>query len=165
MVHVAPGSPGSGSSRVTRPRASVIEGDRVTAIHRVRRERAIRDAVRAGPATPRSGSSAWRELLPDRRQRRRSSGRSSRERRRRRLIDAANGPPIWRIGSRRLGAAAPRHDRADVVFTGAALVLLLLRSYDLTAGLCVLALAFSGVGGGGPLLGAETRSCRSAPGC
>jgi GAF domain-containing protein len=44
-----------------------------------------------------------------------------------------------------------------VVFTGAALLLLLMRSYDLTAGLCVLALAFSAVGGGGPLLGAEPR--------
>ena len=41
------------------------------------------------------------------------------------------------------------------VFTGAAALLLLMRSYDLTAGLCVLALAFSGVGGGGPLLGEE----------
>jgi eukaryotic-like serine/threonine-protein kinase len=41
------------------------------------------------------------------------------------------------------------------VFAGAALLLLLMRSYDLTAGLCVLALAFSAVGGGGPLLGAE----------
>jgi eukaryotic-like serine/threonine-protein kinase len=44
------------------------------------------------------------------------------------------------------------------VFTGAALLLLLMRSYDLTAGLCVLALAFSAVGGGGPLLGAESRT-------
>jgi tRNA A-37 threonylcarbamoyl transferase component Bud32 len=42
-----------------------------------------------------------------------------------------------------------------VVFSGAAVLLLLMRSYDLTAGLCVLALAFSAVGGGGPLLGAE----------
>jgi hypothetical protein len=41
------------------------------------------------------------------------------------------------------------------VFAGAALVLLLLRSNDLTAGLCVLALAFSAAGGGGPLFGAE----------
>ena len=41
------------------------------------------------------------------------------------------------------------------VFTGAAVVLLLMRSYDVTAGLCVLAFAFSAVGGGGPLLGAE----------
>jgi GAF domain-containing protein len=41
------------------------------------------------------------------------------------------------------------------VFTGAALLLLLMRSYDRTAGLCVLALAFSAVGGSGPLLGAE----------
>lgn len=42
-----------------------------------------------------------------------------------------------------------------VVFTGAAIVLFLLRSNDLTAALSVLALALSGVAGGGPLLGAE----------
>ena len=42
-----------------------------------------------------------------------------------------------------------------VVFVGGALVLLLLRSDDLTAGLCVLALVLSSVGSGGPLLGAE----------
>jgi tRNA A-37 threonylcarbamoyl transferase component Bud32 len=46
-----------------------------------------------------------------------------------------------------------------IVFTGAALVLFLLRSNDLTAGLVVLALALSGVAGGGPLLGVE----RSVP--
>ncbi len=42
-----------------------------------------------------------------------------------------------------------------IVFTSAAVLLLLMRGYDLTAGLCVLALAFSSVGGGGPLLGEE----------
>ncbi|MBA3298018.1 MAG: hypothetical protein H0U19_13900, partial [Acidobacteria bacterium] len=42
-----------------------------------------------------------------------------------------------------------------VVFTGAAIVLFLLRSNDLTAALSVLALALSAVAGGGPLLGAE----------
>ena len=42
-----------------------------------------------------------------------------------------------------------------VVFTGCALVLLVLRSNDLTAALSVLALALSAVGGGGPLLGVE----------
>ncbi len=42
-----------------------------------------------------------------------------------------------------------------VVFIGCALVLFLLRSHDTTAGMCVLALALSGVAGGGPLLGAE----------
>ena len=42
-----------------------------------------------------------------------------------------------------------------IVFTVAAIVLLVLRSSDLTAQLCVLALALSGVAGGGPLLGAE----------
>ena len=42
-----------------------------------------------------------------------------------------------------------------LVFTAAAVALLLLRSSDLTAHLSVLALALSGVAGGGPLLGAE----------
>ncbi len=42
-----------------------------------------------------------------------------------------------------------------LVFTGAALALLVLRSNDLTAALAVLALAFSAVSGGGPLLGVE----------
>ena len=42
-----------------------------------------------------------------------------------------------------------------LVFTVAALVLLALRSADLTAHLCVLALALSGVAGGGPLKGVE----------
>jgi hypothetical protein len=42
-----------------------------------------------------------------------------------------------------------------VVFTGGALVLLVLRSNDLTAALSVLALALSAVGGGGPLFGVE----------
>jgi eukaryotic-like serine/threonine-protein kinase len=42
-----------------------------------------------------------------------------------------------------------------IVFVGAAVALLLLRSDDLTAGLCALALALSAVGSGGPLLGAE----------
>jgi hypothetical protein len=43
-----------------------------------------------------------------------------------------------------------------VVFTGGAALLFLLRSHDLTACLAVLALALSGVAGGGPLLGEET---------
>jgi hypothetical protein len=42
-----------------------------------------------------------------------------------------------------------------LVFTGAAILLFILRSNDLTAALAVLALALSGVAGGGPLLGAE----------
>ncbi len=42
-----------------------------------------------------------------------------------------------------------------IVFTAAALILFVLRSYDLTAGLCVLALALSAVAGGGPLFGTE----------
>ena len=66
---------------------------------------------------------------------------------------------------RRVGATSPRDDRPDVVFTGAAVLLLLMRSYDLTAGLCVLALAFSAVGGGGPLLGAERVAAASCIRC
>jgi eukaryotic-like serine/threonine-protein kinase len=42
-----------------------------------------------------------------------------------------------------------------IFFIGAAIVLFALRSNDLTAALCVLALALSGVAGGGPLFGAE----------
>ncbi len=68
---------------------------------------------------------------------------------------ALDRPSAWRSGTT---GWARRHAGMivqTIVFTGAALVLLLLRSYDPTAGLCVLALAFSAVAGGGPLLGAE----------
>jgi hypothetical protein len=41
------------------------------------------------------------------------------------------------------------------VFVGGAVVLLILRSADLAAGLCVLALVLGAVGSGGPMLGAE----------
>jgi GAF domain-containing protein len=50
-----------------------------------------------------------------------------------------------------------------LVFCGAALVLLALRSRDLTAWLAVLALAFSGVSGGGPLRGEEAMIPALAP--
>ena len=43
-----------------------------------------------------------------------------------------------------------------VVFTSAAVVLFLIRSDDVSAGLAVLALALGAVGSGGPLLGAES---------
>ncbi len=80
------------------------------------------------------------------------------------VIQPATGPPqlptltrpaVWASD---VDGWARRHLGMIVqmsVFTGAALLLLLMRSYDLTAGLCVLALAFSAVGGGGPLLGEE----------
>src|ERR1041385_5116491 len=42
-----------------------------------------------------------------------------------------------------------------IVFTGAAILLFVLRSRDLTAALSVLALALSAAAGGGPLRGAE----------
>jgi hypothetical protein len=87
-----------------------------------------------------------------------------------------SGPVEWRLASRdglqsrtvtvdrvaawntRASGWARRHLGMivqTIVFVGAALILLLMRSYDVTAGLCVLALAFSGVAGGGPLFGAE----------
>jgi eukaryotic-like serine/threonine-protein kinase len=70
-------------------------------------------------------------------------------------VKALGRPPVWRSN---VDGWARRHAGTIaqvVVFVGAAVILLLMRSYDLTAGLCVLAMALSGVGGGGPLLGAE----------
>jgi tRNA A-37 threonylcarbamoyl transferase component Bud32 len=63
--------------------------------------------------------------------------------------------PVWSGGSsdwagRHLGIVVQM-----IVFIGGAIVLFLLRSHDTTAGMCVLALALSGVAGGGPLMGAE----------
>jgi hypothetical protein len=65
-------------------------------------------------------------------------------------------PPVWRTWPsgwtrRHLGMIVQ-----TIVFVGAAVILLLMRGYDRTAGLCVLALAFSGIAGAGPLFGAET---------
>ena len=85
----------------------------------------------------------------------RSTGTSSAATARSQLVTLER-PPAWRSGAdgwarRHLGMIV-----ADRRSSSARRVLLLLmRSYDLTAGLCVLALAFSAVGGGGPLLGAE----------
>jgi hypothetical protein len=65
------------------------------------------------------------------------------------------GTPTWRTDS---GGWARAHLGTVVqviVFTVAAIVLFALRSSDPTAQLSVLALALSGVAGGGPLLGAE----------
>jgi hypothetical protein len=70
-----------------------------------------------------------------------------------RLIDRV---PVW---SERAARGWPRVHVGDalqtLVFTAAALVLLVLRSRDLTAWLAVLALALSGLSGGGPLNGEE----------
>jgi eukaryotic-like serine/threonine-protein kinase len=65
-------------------------------------------------------------------------------------------PAAWQSGA---GGWRRRHVGMivqTIVFTGAAVLLLLMRSYDRTAGLCVLALAFSAVAGGGPLFGVES---------
>ena len=63
--------------------------------------------------------------------------------------------PAWRAGAsgwsrQHLGAVLQ-----TVAFTIAAIVLLVLRSNDLTAQLSVVALALGGVAGGGPLMGVE----------
>jgi eukaryotic-like serine/threonine-protein kinase len=63
--------------------------------------------------------------------------------------------PVWRTDPRAWAQAHLGMVVQVIVFTAAALVLLVLRSSDLTAQLSVLALALSGVAGGGPLLGAE----------
>ena len=64
--------------------------------------------------------------------------------------------PVWRSDAK--AQWARRHLGMIVqvlVFTIGALVLLMLRSHDLTAGLAVMALALSAVAGGGPLFGVE----------
>jgi eukaryotic-like serine/threonine-protein kinase len=64
--------------------------------------------------------------------------------------------PVWR--SNQKAQWARRHVGSIVqvlVFTVGALVLLVLRSQDVTAGLAVTALALSAVAGGGPLFGVE----------
>jgi len=77
--------------------------------------------------------------------------------------DGLSGKPAWQ-GSPSVWARM--HAGAIVqiiVFTGAAIVLFLLRSSDMTAALSVLALASSAVAGGGPLLGAEHSIPVAAP--
>jgi hypothetical protein len=63
--------------------------------------------------------------------------------------------PTWRTDSSGWARAHLGMVVQVIVFTVAALVLFVLRSSDLTAQLSVLALALSGVAGGGPLRGAE----------
>ena len=63
--------------------------------------------------------------------------------------------PVWKTDTRRWAQAHLGMIVQVAVFTIAAIVLLILRSSDLTAQLCVLALALSGVAGGGPLRGVE----------
>ena len=63
--------------------------------------------------------------------------------------------PVWRVEPSRWAQAHLGMIVQIAVFTLAAIVLLGLRSTDPTALLSVLALALSGVAGGGPLLGVE----------
>ena len=137
------------------PRARAIEGDRITAIHRLQGESTrFADAVlEPAPADVAQRLEQWRNYY-------RMGVRGPVEW----VILPSTGPPrlptldrpaIW---NSKADGWARRHLGMIVqmsVFTGAAFILLLMRSNDLTAGLCVLALAFSAVGGGGPLLGEE----------
>ena len=66
-----------------------------------------------------------------------------------------SGEPAWEGAPSAWARAHAGMIIQIIVFTGAAIVLFLLRSSDITAGLSVLALALSAVAGGGPLLGAE----------
>ncbi len=142
IVHVAPGSPAQ--SAPIAAGSQLLEQSRAGAQVRF-------DAARL--ATPEGRLDAWREWY-------RSGVRGPvtwtvRDSAGDRPI-ALERPAAWRSGA---DGWARRHLGMIVqtaVFAGAALLLLLMRSYDLTAGLCVLALTFSAVGGGGPLLGAET---------
>ena len=71
--------------------------------------------------------------------------------------------PVWRSASAIRGDWWRLHLGMIfqiVMFIGAALILLFVRTTDVTAGLCALALALSAVGAGGPLMGVE----RALPG-
>jgi len=143
ITHVAAGSPAAANG--------IVAGDRLGGVKRTSDAAALLFDERLADATERlaawralyrmgvSGPVEWRvqpAIGPER-------------------LLTLDRPPVWRSKST---AWARRHLGMVVqttVFAGAALLLLLMRSYDLTAGLCVLALAFSAVGGGGPLLGAE----------
>jgi hypothetical protein len=69
--------------------------------------------------------------------------------------DGPETTPVWRENTRGWARAHLGMVVQVIVFTVAAIVLFVLRSSDLTAQLSVLALALSGVAGGGPLHGAE----------
>jgi eukaryotic-like serine/threonine-protein kinase len=164
VVRVAPESPAAAAtpdSGVRLPgtsaaaRAVVVEGDRVAAIRWLNIADAAAGSVSFEP-TPGDANQRlelWRHFY-------RAGTRGPVEW----VIRPEIGPPrvttltrpaIW---NSQADGWARRHLGMILqmsVFTGAAVILLLMRSYDLTAGLCVLALAFSGVGGGGPLLGEE----------
>jgi eukaryotic-like serine/threonine-protein kinase len=143
VTHVAPGSPAEAHG--------LTVGDRVLSIKRVGEFPPVR--FDAPLVTGQERLAAWRDFY------RLGVGGDVEW-----TIRPANGPSksatfgrpaIWNSG---VNGWARRHLGMIVqicVFTGAALLLLLMRSYDVTAGLCVLALAFSAVGGGGPLLGTE----------
>ena len=164
VVRVAPGSPAAaadpgGGLRVQGAtpgaRAKVIAGDRVTAIRWLNLTNADTGmtAFEPAPADADQRLELWRRYYH-------AGTRGPVEW----AVHPESGPPrmltldrpaVW---NSKADGWARRHLGMIVqmsVFTGAALILLLMRSYDLTAGLCVLALAFSGVGGAGPLLGEE----------
>jgi hypothetical protein len=143
ITRVAPGSPADAQH--------IRRGERLLAQERIDNGRGVQFDDRLDREDGRIA--AWRELY----------------------WSGVRGPIVWQVGGadgavRRVTVDRPsalassadgwarRHLGMIVqttVFTAAALLLLLMRSYDLTAGLCVLALAFSAVGGGGPLLGSE----------
>ena len=143
ITRVAPGSPADG--------AGIVAGNRLRAGQRADGSRSVTFDERLSTAAGRV--EVWRELY-----RVGVSGAVSWEveaqdgATRRILLDrpSALGSDTDGWARRHLGMIVQTS-----VFTGAAVLLLLMRSYDVTAGLCVLALAFSAVGGGGPLLDAE----------
>jgi tRNA A-37 threonylcarbamoyl transferase component Bud32 len=144
IAGVSPGSPAS--------RAGLEAGDRILGVRRDGRA-AIDLAGAAESADPYARLRAWRELYwlgvrgPVEWRVARATGES-------RIV--IERPPAWREAA---AAGWARVHLGDVlqtlVFVLAALVLLVLRSRDLTAWLAVLALALSGLSGGGPLRGEE----------
>ena len=140
VLEIAAGSPAAS--------AGLTSGDRITAERRVDRPA----EVKFGAADPSARIGVWRDLYwlgvsgPIEWTVRRPDGSTT---------VTLDRPAAWATDSdgwagRHLGMIVQL-----IVFTAAALILFLLRSYDLTAGLCVLALALSAVAGGGPLFGTE----------
>ena len=141
---VAAGSPGA--------RAGFASGDRVLAVRRSP-DGAAADASGANETGPGARLDAWRRLywMGVRRPLVWRVDRGGAD-----VMAVVERPAAWNRASAPGWARVHLGDVLQaVVFSGAALALLLLRSRDLTAWLAVLALALSGMSGGGPLRGEE----------
>jgi tRNA A-37 threonylcarbamoyl transferase component Bud32 len=141
---VATGSPAD--------RAGIRAGDRVLELRGDRTDRFVNFSI-LSDANPRARLEVWRQMYwlgvrePLTWRTAAASGES---------VTGLDRPPAWSAAAARGWARPHLGDMLQsLVFAAAAVVLLALRSRDLTAWLSVLALALTGVSGGGPLRGEE----------